>query len=583
MRSGLLLLAMTAGYALLWGWPEQWHTIVRICVAVSLLVVAFCFWGHSEKPISTPAKSARKPRLLDYLTVGIAVLLVECFFLIFLSIAPEKSEELAITLDEALQPDLKDNEEEAKVENNDESGEANGGSESLVTSNWLFSGPGPRSLNKNKKVRPSNRPEVYLFPSTPDDAQILLTSERFIRNFTLATYRDESWLPHSMVPKTLQAQGVTITRSVTTPGPKVTYEISHQVNRGGQTLAITVPNFISIKQPSLRETSPDTFRLPPNTAREKDYRYEVTSVPFDFQSAIKVVPGESPSPEYLELPTNPKLRGKIQTLAAEFGTPSRESLLTLRQYLQENYQYSLELSMPANAEPVDSFLFETRTGYCTHFATATVLIARAMGVPARIAFGWSGGRYFSGPNLFVFRAKEAHAWAEIFLEDRGWVIFETTPSTREEGSPSLAGTNEASPFPEDLDNEDTTIPEQDTAPLLTASLWIGATAFTLLLTALLIKRPTTQINEQNPAPGVLPDPPNYLSAFRRACQVHGNPMPPGRTLRAHLEKNQTPDFTADLLQYHYAVQYGDQPRNKATEKILLGQLRNWEKEGKEFR
>ncbi|MEN8870318.1 MAG: hypothetical protein ABF380_05725, partial [Akkermansiaceae bacterium] len=95
MRSGLLLLAMTAGYALLWGWPEQWHTIVRICVAVSLLVVAFCFWGHSEKPISTPAKSARKPRLLDYLTVGIAVLLVECFFLIFLSIAPEKSEELA--------------------------------------------------------------------------------------------------------------------------------------------------------------------------------------------------------------------------------------------------------------------------------------------------------------------------------------------------------------------------------------------------------------------------------------------------------------------------------------------------------
>lgn len=578
MRSGLLILAMVTGYALLRGWPEQWHAIVRICVAVSLLVVAFCYWGHREKPITSQAESARKPKILDYLTIGIAVLLIECFFLVFLSVAPQKSEDLAFAIDDALQPEFEIEEEETSGENNGRNGDPNSTDGGLVTSNWLFSGPGPRSLNKNKKVRPSNRPEVYLFPSTPNDARILLERERFVRNFTLATYRDESWRPHSMVPITLQAQGDTITRDIITPGPKITYDISHQANRSGQTLAITVPNFTSIKQPSLRETSPDTFRLPPNTAQAKDYRYEITSVPFDFKRVLEVIPGESPSPEYLELPNNPELRGKIQALAAGFGEPTRKSLLSLRQYLQENCQYSLDLEMAADAEPVDSFLFETKTGYCTHFATATVLLARAMGVPSRIAFGWSGGRYFSAPNVFVFRAREAHAWAEIYLEDLGWVIFETTPATREEGSPSLADANEESPYPEDPGNEEPEAPQQDTAPLLKASLWIGASAFILLLAALLIKRPATRTSEQNPAPGVLPDPPNYLSAFRRACHTHGKPMPPGRTLRAHLEIIQAPAFTADLLQYHYSVQYGDQPRNKAIEKKLLGQLRHWEKE-----
>ncbi|MDB4784707.1 hypothetical protein OAG32_04475, partial [Akkermansiaceae bacterium] len=68
MRSGLLILAIITGYILLRGWPEQWHTILRIFVAASLLVVAFFFWGHCDRPTSTLAKSARKPRAFDYLS-----------------------------------------------------------------------------------------------------------------------------------------------------------------------------------------------------------------------------------------------------------------------------------------------------------------------------------------------------------------------------------------------------------------------------------------------------------------------------------------------------------------------------------
>ena len=578
MRSGLLILAVIAGYILLRGWPEQWHPIIRIFVSASLLVIAFSFWGQCERSTSTLAKSARKPRAFDYLAISLAVLLIESFFLVFLSIVPEKSEEFAITLDDLLQSDSDYEQKKNSSESQEKNRGSNGENESLITSNWLFSGPGRRSLNKNKKVRPSTRPEVYLFPSTTNDARTLLDRELFLRNFTLATYRKESWFPLSMIPQTLSARNEVINFEVTETEPKITYEISHQVNRGGPTLAITVPNLLSIKQPSLREISPDTFRLPPNTIRGEEYRYEVTSTPLDFNNILETIPGTLLSPEYLELPSNPKLRGKIKTLAARFGTPTRESLLSLRRYLHENCRYSLDPAMPAIAEPVESFLFETKTGYCTHFATATVLLARAMGFPARIAFGWSGGRYFSDPNLFVFRAREAHSWAEIYLKDRGWVIFETTPALREEGLPSVAPTDEISPYPTNFGDVEKKLNGTNTDPLLKVSLWIGVALFALFIGALIIKRPSVLISGDSPVPGFLPHSPNYLSAFRSACLAHGHPMPSGCTLRTHLEKITAPDFTVKLLQYHYSVLYGDQPRNMMIEKKLLHQLRKWERE-----
>ena len=578
MRSGLLILAVITGYILLRGWPEQWHPIIRIFVSASLLVIAFSFWGRCERSTSTLAKSARKPRAFDYLAISLAVLLIESFFLVFLSIVPEKSEEFAITLDDLLQSDSDYEQKKNSSESQEKNRGSNGENESLITSNWLFSGPGRRSLNKNKKVRPSNRPEVYLFPSTTNDARILLDRELFLRNFTLATYREESWFPLSMIPQTLSARNEVINFEVTETEPKITYEISHQVNRGGPTLAITVPNLLSIKQPSLREISPDTFRLPPNTIRGEEYRYEVSSTPLDFNNILETIPGTLLLPEYLELPSNPNLRGKIKTLAARFGTPTRESLLSLRRYLHENCRYSLDPAMPAIAEPVESFLFETKTGYCTHFATATVLLARAMGFPARIAFGWSGGRYFSDPNLFVFRAREAHSWAEIYLKDRGWVIFETTPALREEGLPSVAPTDEISPYPTNFGDVDKKLNGTNTDPLLKVSLWIGVALFALFIGALIIKRPSVLISGDSPLPGFLPHSPNYLSAFRSACLAHGHPMPSGCTLRTHLEKITAPDFTVKLLQYHYSVLYGDQPRNKMIEKKLLHQLRKWERE-----
>ncbi|MCX8238754.1 MAG: transglutaminase-like domain-containing protein [Akkermansiaceae bacterium] len=579
MRSVLLILNVVAGYALLRGYPDFWHPIIRVCLAVSALVIAFGLWGRAAKPTSILASPARNPHLLDYLTVGIAVLLVECFFLVFLSLAPSKSEELATSLDKTLHEKLY-----GELTKNPGEIDAPGipgipGTSGSYISGWLGSGLGPRSLNKNDKVRPSNRPEVYLFPKSPADAQQLLATERFLRNVTLATYKGGTWFPLATIPRTLSAENSLIKVSRPHPGKSITYEISHQTNSNGQTLAVTIPDFTSIKQPTLRETAPDTFRLPAASAESNSFRYQATSLPFSFDKiSTPVTAGSSPAPEYLTLPEEPILRAKIQNLATSFGLPSRNSLLKLRQTLRTRFQYSLEISLPDEADPLDSFLFKNRIGYCTHFATATAILTRAMGFPSRIAFGWSGGRYFKGPNLFVFRAREAHAWAEIYLKDHGWVIFETTPPSRDEGTASVADPDELPPL-EDFKNGMTpSDSKSDLEPLLKGATWLGIAAAIALIVALILRRPAIATSAQSPALNFLPDPPHYLSAFRQACQAHGLPMPPGRTLRAHLQAITAPGFTQELLHYHYAVQYNDEPRNRSTEKKLLNQLRTWEKE-----
>lgn len=571
MRALVLLLTLVGAYTLLRGWPPHWHPILRIFLAGTILVAGLALWGRPPKIANATARPNKKPGLADIAGLLIAGVAVESLTLAFLAFAPAHSEELALLVDEALEPEAP----APTTANNNKSPE-NEATAGLVVSNWLFGGAGPRSLNKSREVRPSNRPEVYLYPASPEDAKQLLARNRFLRNFTLATYREGFWYPRTIVPRTLAGGPQGITRSPAAPGKAISYDILHQANPR-QTLAITMPDFTAIAQPSLRETAPDTFRLPRSTSRDGNYRYRVTSVPIDFDEIKTITPGPSPGPEYLALPPDPDLEKKITTLASRFGPASRQSLTALRDHLRNSYTYSLQVDLPEDRDPVESFLFGSRRGYCSHFASATVLLTRAMGIPSRLAFGWSGGRFFQGPKLFVFRAREAHAWAEIYLEDSGWVIFETTPPSRNEGRSSHAPPDETPPL---LANETVDAAAEGEAtlvPLIKGSLWTAGLALLLLGAGVLYRRQTSRHRSALPGPNLLPEPPHYLAAFRRACQACGCPIPPGRTLRSHLAAFPAPDFTNVLVDYHYAVQYGGQKRNKALEKKLLGQIRQWQK------
>jgi len=107
------------------------------------------------------------------------------------------------------------------------------------------------------------------------------------------------------------------------------------------------------------------------------------------------------------------------------------------------YTYSLDLppAPPAkDGRPVDPItaFYETRTGYCTQFATAMIMLARSQGIPARMAVGFlSGSREGSS---YVVRQSDAHAWPELYFEGTGWVRFEPTISRGGPPSYTIAGT-----------------------------------------------------------------------------------------------------------------------------------------------
>lgn len=89
------------------------------------------------------------------------------------------------------------------------------------------------------------------------------------------------------------------------------------------------------------------------------------------------------------------------------------------------FVYSLE-PPPLGADAVDDFLFRTREGFCGHYASAFVVLMRAAGIPARVVTGYLGGEWNPVARFFVVRQSDAHAWAEVWLEGRGWTRVDPT-------------------------------------------------------------------------------------------------------------------------------------------------------------
>jgi transglutaminase-like putative cysteine protease len=95
-------------------------------------------------------------------------------------------------------------------------------------------------------------------------------------------------------------------------------------------------------------------------------------------------------------------------------------------YFNREFTYTLEPPLLDPANPYDAFLFETKQGFCEHYAGSYALIMRAAGIPARVVTGYQGGELNLINNELVVRQADAHAWVEIWLRDRGWVRVDPT-------------------------------------------------------------------------------------------------------------------------------------------------------------
>jgi hypothetical protein len=140
-------------------------------------------------------------------------------------------------------------------------------------------------------------------------------------------------------------------------------------------------------------------------------------------------------------------------LAAAWRTQniSDEALIknALAYFNQNAFEYTLE-PPPLGINSVDDFLFETRKGFCEYYASSFVFLMRAAGIPARVVTGYQGGEYNDLGDYYVLRQSDAHAWAEVWLQDRGWVRYDPTaavaPGRIQNGLSASLPNNAALPF-----------------------------------------------------------------------------------------------------------------------------------------
>jgi transglutaminase-like putative cysteine protease len=122
---------------------------------------------------------------------------------------------------------------------------------------------------------------------------------------------------------------------------------------------------------------------------------------------------------------SPRILGLVAHWRATTHGDAELVRAALAYFRSENFSYTLEPPLLGD-DPVDEFLFESRRGYCEHYASAFVTLMRVATIPARVVIGYQGGEYNPAGNYLMVRQSDAHAWAEVWLTDQGWVRVDPT-------------------------------------------------------------------------------------------------------------------------------------------------------------
>lgn len=167
-----------------------------------------------------------------------------------------------------------------------------------------------------------------------------------------------------------------------------------------------------------------------------------TRVRFDLRGPDTQLQVAGPEPRDTEVPAD--IAVQLGGLAREWSTPADAGpanttadktapdvmtrLRTLERHLQNQLRYSLEFERLDDVDPVIDFLTRDKSGHCEYFAAGFTLMARAMGIPTRVVGGYRVSEYNPLADRWLVRQRNAHAWAEAWVEGQGWVTFDPTPA-----------------------------------------------------------------------------------------------------------------------------------------------------------
>lgn len=213
--------------------------------------------------------------------------------------------------------------------------------------------------------------------------------------------------------------------------------------------------------------NPDTSTLVVvgDELREGD-RFTVISAspriqPSQLRTATSSAP---PDPIYLDLPDGfPTSAADTARLVTAGTSSTYDAALALQTWFRQEFDYSLEVQSGHGSSAIEVFLRQ-RVGYCEQFAASFAAMARTLGIPSRVAVGYTAG-VLDTDGRYTVRGQNAHAWPEIWFDGLGWVPFEPTPGRGAPGTEQYTGVapaQDATPPAEADPSDDQTAPAPTT-------------------------------------------------------------------------------------------------------------------------
>ena len=215
-------------------------------------------------------------------------------------------------------------------------------------------------------------------------------------------------------------------------GKGVGYEVTLEPSYGHWLFALELPQ----RLPELdgnRAAVSGEFELTAANPIETRLRYRMVSyLNYRLQAGALPEDAAGDAEPWLQLPANGNPRALLAGLELRAEPDPRKRVdAVLQRFRRENYVYTLSPPL-LGRDAVDDFLYGSRAGFCEHFAGAFVFLMRAAGVPARVVTGYQGGERNPLDGYLTVRQSDAHAWAEVWLERRGWVRIDPTAAVAPE-------------------------------------------------------------------------------------------------------------------------------------------------------
>jgi len=160
---------------------------------------------------------------------------------------------------------------------------------------------------------------------------------------------------------------------------------------------------------------------------ESLYQYSLNSV-LEYKIQKKPFPWEINAGLKIPAAGNPESIAMAQEWKREFHDPISIINHALKYFNKNEFAYTLRPPLTPGFNSVDQFLFESKQGFCEHYASSFTFLMRAAGIPARVVIGYQGGELNPINQFLTVRQADAHAWSEVWLKNRGWVRVDPTAS-----------------------------------------------------------------------------------------------------------------------------------------------------------